>query len=192
MADRGDTGDTGETGKQGEPGETGIQGVQGVQGIRGAQGVPGNITGLEGKRGEPGRAGVQGEPGKSAQVVLNKRIEVSFWAMLLVFVGVVSFMGYEFKEVRDLAQSHEAVLKENARIRADLVRGFEAANQRLCEGQELLKQQNREQAIKDFNRLEETLDLLGLELTPAILERATRDRDHTLSINAPRPDGCQQ
>lgn len=54
-----------------------------------------------------------------------------------------------------------------------------------CTEIELLKKANRDRAVEDYRRLDQTLELLKLERTPAIVERAKKDRDTALRRFAP-------
>lgn len=52
---------------------------------------------------------------------------------------------------------------------------------------ETLKKSNRDRALEFYRNLDQTLELLGLERTPAIVARAKKDRDTALRRYAARP-----
>lgn len=56
-----------------------------------------------------------------------------------------------------------------------------------CTEIESLKKANRDRAIEAYRNLDQTLELLQLEKTPAIVERAKRDRDTALRRFAEAP-----
>jgi hypothetical protein len=57
---------------------------------------------------------------------------------------------------------------------------------RECTEIEQLKKQNRDAAIQDYNRLDETLELLNIPRTVRVEARARSDRDDVLRVNAPK------
>lgn len=56
-----------------------------------------------------------------------------------------------------------------------------------CTEIESLKKANRDKALESYRNLDETLELLGLERTPAIVARAKRDRDTALRRFSAKP-----
>lgn len=56
-----------------------------------------------------------------------------------------------------------------------------------CQEIEALKKSNRDRALEAYRNLDQTLELLNLERTPAIEERAKQDRDTALRRFAAKP-----
>lgn len=75
------------------------------------------------------------------------------------------------------AYGNARIEKENRHERILLINNL---NKHDCLEIENLKQGFREDAIRDYNRLNETLRLLKLERTPQIEKRALADRDRKL------------
>lgn len=159
---------------------------RGERGPKGDHGQTGDI-GLTGEQGATGRRGATGESS-----LLSRNVSLSFGVVVAVAILVTSCQGYQLREVRHLAAENRGRIHESEQLRRDLVRGLRIADYRLCVGQELLKDQNRADAIRSFNELDLTLRILKLERTPEIVEVATERRDRVLKRNAPRPGGCGQ
>ena len=95
--------------------------------------------------------------------------------------------GYSISEIRDQAEQNAKTIKaqEADRIRYRLI--LEHAYKTMCQGQEDLKAKERDRAREQFKNLDETLELLGLERTDAIEERAKRDYMSAMERFAPTP-----
>lgn len=105
---------------------------------------------------------------------------------VLIFVTTISFilaglaLSWRFSESNTLKARQRTFNAEIANVQ-----------KQDCLEIEKLKKGFRVQAIKQFNQLDQTLALLNLKKTPAIVRRATQDRDQTLHTykakGCPRP-----
>ena len=160
MSDMGERGDTGQTGSAGERGRTGQPGSTGERGDTGQRGVAGERgqKGDHGQHGETGATGKQGVRGYSTR----PGVIAAFIFVFLAFL-VVAF-------VLQRGRSENASnISRNTEVLVAQCREIEA-----------IKKLFRDAAVEDFSKLDDTLKLLKLAKTPAIVARATSDRDDAL------------
>lgn len=123
---------------------------------------------------------------KSPPLRLAKISAVLIVVFLLANAGVTAWAIYSRFE-----QTNQGRVVQHS-----LNQRFAAVTLADCLEIEKLKTNVRQQAIEDYANLDSTLALLNLKKTPAIVKRATSDRDHKLKVYAaeacPRPVGGKQ
>ena len=125
----------------------------------------------------------------------NKPVTVRRWEvvgafLLLVAVAVLIALWNDYR----IDQAEERILRnqqENVqqnRIRAILLEGLREADRRSCLRIEALKTQRREDAQRDFGRLEEIARVTGIPLTEELRRVARAELARDLRRN--RPSEC--
>ena len=121
------------------------------------------------------------------RVVTVRRWEVvgSFVAIIIGFYAVSAWNTHKIHEAEKRIEHNTQVNHAQDVTRAILLHALERTDRRACERIEVLKKQNRIDAINQFARLDQTLHLLHLRKTPQIVAEARRQLRHTLARNAP-------
>lgn len=84
----------------------------------------------------------------------------------------------------------DKIVTEQLAARAESRRRFQQSDLFVCREVEKLKKAQRDQALESFSKLDQTLKLLGVRQTPAIVEVARENRDRQLMRFAARKGGC--
>lgn len=130
----------------------------------------------------------------------NKPVTVRRWEVvgaLLLMVAVAVFGDVRSDQRIDDAERRinrntERIADVAARnaaqdeVRERLLKGLQKADMRACTQDEAIKAEFREIATENFQNLERNAELLGIELTPALVRQAELDRDQTLARFAAR------
>jgi hypothetical protein len=141
---------------------------------------------------------------------LGRHVYFSYWTVVAVAVAVVAWNGWQLREVRhlgsenrnrisenrdrivevaELADANTLLLKQQAEIRAELVRGLKRADVIACRRAENLKAQNRRKARENYASLDRSLRLLNIERTPELERLAKNNLNRDLRLNAQKPCG---
>lgn len=126
------------------------------------------------------------------QVVTVRRWEVvgAFLLLLASSISVAVWNDHridaaEDRITRNTVATARLAAKNEAQdaVRRELLATLTEADRLACARIEQLKAQNRMDARREFEQLDATLELLGLEATPAIVARAREDLARSLERN---------
>lgn len=124
----------------------------------------------------------------------NRGITLAFIMLLPALVGLYLVdreSEIRATENRELIIQLEIQAKQLVEQRDETRRLFRRADLQLCRQSEKLKTQNRIDAQRSFNNLDQTLAVLQLERTPEIERLAKENLERDLRRNMPREGGCQ-
>ena len=114
---------------------------------------------------------------------------IVFLALVIAFSLAAS--GYALYDRFATADERRALMELEARQQAAFNERIRVVSLDYCLEIESLKKANRDRALESYRNLDQTLELLQLEKTPAIVKRAKHDRDTALrrfsAESCPRP-----
>ena len=117
------------------------------------------------------------------KVVTVRRWEVvgSFIVIVLISIALAWWSDYRDDQLERRVQRNVVTNKQQDAVRRELLAELRKADARACGQIEALKEQFREQAIQNYQRLEQNARLLEIRLTPALRREALAARNRTLA-----------
>lgn len=128
-------------------------------------------------------SGVNGTQTEQLEVVRDggaRFAKASIVFLTLVIAFSLAASGYALYDRFTQADDTRAALEREARQQSAFNLRIREVSLEYCTEIEKLKKAQRDRALESYRNLDQTLELLQLERTPAIVARAKKDRDTAL------------
>lgn len=120
----------------------------------------------------------------------EERAAILRWEAILGVVLIIVMLGAASIGFVLIDRETDARIREQQRLRGEVVRGLEIVLIDQCREIERLKAGERRDAERRYRDLPRNLALLGIEFTPELLRVARQERERELRRFRAKPGGC--